>query len=90
MYEIHFTTKSKKDLKKYKKELDSIFDIIQILAHHGRKGIPRSMWPHQLSGNYRDYWECHIKPDLLMIWKEDTSNRKLTIVRIGSHSSLFK
>lgn len=35
-----------------------------------------------------NYWECHISPDLLLIYGEDKSNA-LLLARLGSHSELF-
>lgn len=43
---------------------------------------------HELSGDWRGYRECHIKPDLLLIYRKpdpDTSR----LARLGSHSELF-
>ena len=45
---------------------------------------------HTLSGNYRNYRECHIKPDLLLIYKIERAELVLYAVHIGSHSDLFK
>ena len=42
---------------------------------------------HQLSGNMKDLRECHIKPDLLLIYLIEDNTLKL--VDIGSHSELF-
>jgi mRNA interferase YafQ len=33
--------------------------------------------------------ECHILPDLLLIWDVDEDNNELILARIGSHSELF-
>jgi mRNA interferase YafQ len=43
---------------------------------------------HQLKGNLKDYRECHIKSDLLLIYKIEKDT--LFLVNIGSHSELFK
>lgn len=43
---------------------------------------------HQLTGNLKDYRECHIKPDLLLLyWVEDN---EVKLARLGTHSELFK
>jgi len=42
---------------------------------------------HQLKGDMKDFRECHIKPDLLLIYIIDIDTLKL--VDIGSHSDLF-
>lgn len=45
---------------------------------------------HLLIGNYNGCYECHLKPDLLLIYKIDTGANELQLVRVGSHSQLFK
>jgi mRNA interferase YafQ len=43
---------------------------------------------HALSGNWKDHRECHLKPDLLLIYKKP-DEKTLRFVRMGSHSELF-
>lgn len=43
---------------------------------------------HKLTGDLKAYRECHIKPDLVLVYK--FSFDTLHLVRIGSHSELFK
>ena len=43
---------------------------------------------HPLKGNRKNTRECHIKPDLLLIYQID--NNVLKLIDIGSHSDLFK
>jgi mRNA interferase YafQ len=43
---------------------------------------------HDLSGNWLGHRECHIKPDLLLIYQK-SDNATLQLVRLGSHSQLF-
>jgi mRNA interferase YafQ len=43
---------------------------------------------HYLIGNWDGYRECHIKPDLLLIYK-NTNQNTLRLTRLGSHSELF-
>ena len=44
---------------------------------------------HTLSGNYADFRECHIKPDLLLIYTFDDKYNELVLTRFNSHSELF-
>lgn len=93
MYQLIPTTKFKKDLKKVKKnrnDFESAATVLKILETNGVDGIPLNMKPHKLLGDYRDNWECHIKPDLLIIWIQIESPNVIKLVRIGSHSDLFK
>lgn len=48
------------------------------------------MKPHKLTGNYSGYFECHIEPDLLIIWLQyDEERKEIYLVRLGSHAELF-
>lgn len=43
---------------------------------------------HDLTGDWLGYRECHIKPDLLLIYRK-SGDDLLTLARLGSHSELF-
>ncbi|HAE47314.1 MAG: type II toxin-antitoxin system mRNA interferase toxin, RelE/StbE family [Tistrella sp.] len=43
---------------------------------------------HALTGNWAGYRECHIRPDLLLIYSKPTPET-LLLFRLGSHSELF-
>ncbi len=43
---------------------------------------------HELSGEWRGYRECHIKPDLLLIYHKPDADT-LRLARLGSHGELF-
>jgi mRNA interferase YafQ len=43
---------------------------------------------HDLSGSWAGYRECHIKPDLLLIYQRPDDST-LRLARLGSHSELF-
>ena len=93
MFQLQATTRFKKDLTKIKnnrKDFELTSSALKILQEKGVSGIVQRMKPHRLTGNYRDNWECHIKPDLLIIWIQIESSGIIKLVRIGSHSDLFK
>ncbi|PHV06728.1 type II toxin-antitoxin system mRNA interferase toxin, RelE/StbE family [Janthinobacterium sp. BJB412] len=50
--------------------------------------LAASQRDHSLSGDWLGHRECHLKPDLLLIYKKPDDN-KLVLVRLGSHSELF-
>jgi mRNA interferase YafQ len=89
-YSIFFSTSFKKDLKKQISNEIFVKDTIKILAEKGVKGIPENRLPHLLKGKYKNYWECHIKPDLLLIWKQNDEEKSIILARVGSHSNLFE
>lgn len=91
-YEIIFSNKAKKDLKYYRKnnsKLVTLGKIIDMLAQGGHTILPENTRPHKLSGNYAGYWECHVLPDLLLIWEQTENPKEIYLLRIGSHSELF-
>ncbi len=93
MYKLTPTTKFKKDLKKVKKKPQDFrltADLLHILQEKGVEGVPLFMKPHKLTGNFKDNWECHIKSDLLIIWMQFESPNIIKLVRLGTHSELFK
>lgn len=93
MYQLIPTSRFKKDLKKLKskrKDFELVGATLKVLQKKGVKGIPVEMRPHQLKGVYSDNWECHIKPDLLIIWIQIENPKEIKLVRVGSHSELFK
>lgn len=86
------TTKYRKDYHKFltqKSKLNAINEMLTILAYEGVNGIPIKYRPHILKGNYKGCWECHILPDLLLIWEQEEDEKEITLHRIGSHSELF-
>ena len=43
---------------------------------------------HELSGDWGGYRECHVRPDLLLIYRRPDVDI-LRLARLGSHSELF-
>ena len=67
--------------------IDELLTVIEMLANG--QNLPEKYKDHLLKGNWKDYRECHIKPDLLLIYKLENNDLTLTLVRTGSHSELF-
>ncbi len=44
---------------------------------------------HPLHGNYKGWWECHIEPDWLLIYRIESESRQIIFYRTGSYSDLF-
>ena len=93
MFVIVTSTKFLQDLKLLKRRSIKDFQLLQIiigtLAEKGHKGLDRKYKPHKLSGDYKGYWECHVRPDLLLIWDENEQINLLELTRTGTHSDLF-
>lgn len=88
---IKYTNQFKKDLKRAKKQnknLDELFDVVNVLADGGM--LHEKYRDHDLSGNYKGARECHIEPDWLLIYEIRNDILVLMLYRVGSHSELFK
>lgn len=51
--------------------------------------LPDAQRDHALVGNWKGYRECHVKPDLLLIYSVEEPDT-LHLARLGSHSELFR
>jgi len=88
MHEIFRTTSFKKDYKKLsKKDKILLKPVVKTLAE-GKK-LDEDLKDHKLIGNYLGCRECHVQPDLLLIYRIDNDILELALVRVGSHSKLF-
>lgn len=89
-YQILFTSKMKRDVKRMKKRGRDISKLVTVLDYLS-KGIlmPLQYRDHQLSGNLADFRECHIEPDWLLIYQIDNDILTLTATETGTHSDLL-
>ena len=88
MYEIFRTTNFKEDYKKLSnKEKILLKPVVKASAED--KSLDEELKDHKLIGNYLGCRECHVQPDLLLIYRIDNDILELASVRVGSHSKLF-
>ena len=60
-------------------------EVVNLLA--ADMSLPRRNFDHALTGDWSDHRDCHLRPDLVLIYrKPDDTNLELT--RLGSHSEL--
>ena len=90
MKELKATSQFKKDLKRYQNQPKKI-EKLKVVLGYLQQGpcIPQEYKPHRLLGNYKDYMECHIESDTLLIWLDENTN-VVKLIRLGTHSELFK
>jgi mRNA interferase YafQ len=93
MRTIERSSQFKKDYKRVKasprhrKDLDVLLSsvLLQLLSDDT---LPVKNHDHELTGDWANYRECHIKPDLLLIYRKPDVDT-LRLARLGSHSELF-
>ncbi|WP_060826360.1 type II toxin-antitoxin system YafQ family toxin [Sulfurospirillum cavolei] len=88
-YAIFRTSSFKKAYKKLSSsEQELVLTIVLKLAQG--ESLDEKYKDHFLIGNYKGCRECHIKPDLLLIYKINNDEVELVLVEVGKHSKLFK
>jgi mRNA interferase YafQ len=90
VYTLSFGSKFKRDFKIVQKRdypINQIVEVFQFLEKEGK--LPVRYLSHKLSGDYIHCWECHIRPDWLLIWEKDEILKEIKLIRTGTHSDLF-
>ena len=78
----------KKDLKRIAKRgydrilLEAVIDLLRRAAP-----LPEARHDHPLKGEWKDWRECHIEPDWLLIYR--TTDEDVLLARTGTHADLF-
>ncbi|MGA7124419.1 MAG: type II toxin-antitoxin system YafQ family toxin [Polyangiaceae bacterium] len=63
-------------------------DFVEVMtALANDKPLAEKYRDHALTGEWKDYRDCHIKPDLVLIYRKP-DEEVLQLVRLGSHSEL--
>ncbi len=91
MQRIERTKQFKRD---YRRELKgrhrvtletALVEVLQALINN--QSLAEKHRDHALTGDWKDYRDCHIKPDLILIYRKP-NDEVLQLVRLGSHSEL--
>lgn len=90
MLTLYYSTQFKKDFKKViKRPIADVILVGHVITQLQHQIIlDKKHVDHALSGDYLGYRDCHIKPDLVLVYKQETS--KLKLARLGSHNEIFK
>ena len=82
--------KFKRDVKRCKKRglpLEELWAVVRKLL----KGetLEEKYKVHRLSGDHKGVWECHLRPDWLLLWEQNDDELILLMLNTGSHSDIF-
>jgi mRNA interferase YafQ len=91
MRSVKHTRRFRRDYRREKsgrhsRRLDAdLLDAVTLLAQD--QPLPRRYFDHPPGGEFSDCRDCHIRPDLILIYRKPDDD-SLELVRLGSHSEL--
>ncbi len=91
MRTIEYTRQFKRDYRReskggYRNTLRIVFPSV-LAALVDDRPLSAKYRDHPLTGIWKDFRDCHIRPDLVLIYRKP-NDRVLQLVRLGSHSEL--
>jgi len=90
MRTIEYTKSFKQDFKREKRgrhrNIEELLEYALEILLSG-KDLPARYRDHGLTGQWAGFRDCHLKPDLVLIYRNTPD--ALQLVRLGSHSELF-
>lgn len=88
MREITYTSQFKRDYKKRSRQKGLQETLERVIARlGGGESLEARYRDHPLKGGYVGCRECHLQPDLLLVYLQ--TGNEMRLVRLGSHSELF-
>ena len=94
MRTIERSSQFKKDLKRElkgqrAKQMTAVLEnVVELLQRD--QPLPKKFKDHQLTGNLADCRDCHVLPNLVLLYEQPDNANTLRLVRLGSHAELFK
>jgi len=87
-YEISGSFKRERKLaEKRHKDMRKLREVMSLLINE-QPLLPRHE-DHPLHGDHKGWWECHVEPDWVLIYRIDKEKRKVVFDHTGSHSDLY-
>ncbi len=89
MLVLEVSTQFKKDFRKLQKhDLEAVLAVGDVIGQIQRgEALEEKYRDHALTGNWQGFRDCHVRPDLVLIYR--VAEKSVQLARIGSHSNLF-
>ena len=68
-------------------DMELLKTAIRLLEKDGC--LPVQYRSHRLTGDYAGRWECHLRPDWLLVWEQYDNELVLLFTDTGTHADLF-
>ncbi len=91
MYQVRTTNEFERDVKRCIKRgynMSLLHQVIQLLEQSGT--LPQKYHPHKLHGDFAGCWECHIRPNWLLVWRQNDTELTLLFTNTGTHADLLE
>lgn len=86
MYEIKTTKQYRTDFKKLSsKDKELVLGVVQMLANGDK--LADKFNDHELHGDKKGIRDCHVRPNLVLLYSINEALKILTLIRIGNHSN---
>lgn len=87
-YEVAYSKAYKKAIRRLgKSDIELVENVLVRLAND--EILEPKYRDHKLKGEFEGFRECHIKPDLFLIYEKREKLLILKAINLGSHSELF-
>ena len=88
--QLRYSAQFRRDIKRFVHEKVTISEletVLDILATE--KKLPDKYHNHPLVGKFKGCFDCHIRPDVVLVYKIDDVEVSILLLRLGSHSEVF-
>ncbi len=90
MHVLKYSKQFKKDLKRFSNDKVILLKLEYLLDFLvANEKIDKKYHKHSLSGEFKNCKECHIQPDLLLVYRVKNSELLILLIRFDSHSEIF-
>jgi len=92
MYIVDSTKAYRKAYKRFLRHEDFNRQILEGIVSALARGekLDAKYLDHQLSGEFQDYRECHVKNDILLMYQIHEDILLLLLVKLGTHDDIFR
>ncbi len=90
MREVHKSARYKRDAKRFRNNrpvVSELFSVIDLLAADAP--LPPRYCDHALHNDWEGCRDCHIRPDVVLVYQKTADGLVLLLLRVGSHSEVF-
>jgi mRNA interferase YafQ len=91
MYRVVLSRKYKAALKRFSRHKNFNESVLKEIVHALARGerLEPKYQDHQLTGEFQEYRECHVKNDILLMYQKYEDVLVLLLIDIGTHDDIF-